>query len=246
MYSYLTGQSLHGKKTLVAGCGFGDDALRLAKLGAEVYAYDLSPESLTIAKALARREGLSVTFETMPAEDLKYENEFFDVVIMRDVLHHVDIPLALNEIVRVSKNNALILVNEVYSHSVTNHIRYSRLVEKYLYPALKQFVYGGQDVYITEDERKLTEKDILQIKDRLQPLDLEKYFNFLVNRVLPDRFNYLNKIDRFLLICLMQLARFLAGRILFVGRIAKHSDVVPFAPDAESFLHDSSTRAAIH
>lgn len=126
--------------------------------------------------------------------------------------HHVDIPLALNEIVRVSKSNALILVNEVYSHSVTNHVRYSRLVEKYLYPALKQFVYGGQDVYITEDERKLTEKDILQIKDRLQPLDLEKYFNFLVNRVLPDRFNYLNKIDRFLLICLMQLARFLAGR----------------------------------
>lgn len=86
MYSYLTRQALHGKKTLVAGCGFGDDALRLAKLGAEVYAYDLCPESLTIAKALARREGLSVRFETMPAEDLKYQNDFFDAVIMRDVL----------------------------------------------------------------------------------------------------------------------------------------------------------------
>lgn len=242
MYSYLIRQPLHGKKTLVAGCGFGDDALRLAKLGADVYAYDLSPESLTIAKALARREGLSIKFERMPAEDLRYENDFFDAVIMRDVLHHVDIPLALNEIVRVSKNDALIIVNEVYSHSLTNHVRYSRLVEKYLYPALKQFVYGGQDVYITEDERKLTEKDILQIKDRLQPLDLEKYFNFLVNRVLPDKFYSLNKVDRFLLICLTPLARFLGGRILFVGRIAKHNDAAPFAPDAESFLDDGSMR----
>lgn len=35
MFSYLSGQNLKGKRALVVGCGFGDDALRLAKLGAD-------------------------------------------------------------------------------------------------------------------------------------------------------------------------------------------------------------------
>ena len=48
------------KNVLVVGCGFGDDALYLAKLGANVCAFDLSPDSLSIARALAEREGLMV------------------------------------------------------------------------------------------------------------------------------------------------------------------------------------------
>jgi 2-polyprenyl-3-methyl-5-hydroxy-6-metoxy-1,4-benzoquinol methylase len=72
MYTYLTRLDLKDKRVLVIGCGFGDDALRLAKLGAEVYAFDLSPESLSIAKSLANREGLTITFEEMPAESRWY------------------------------------------------------------------------------------------------------------------------------------------------------------------------------
>src|SRR5438445_705951 len=35
--------NLVGKRVMVPGCGFGDDAIRLAKLGTEVHAFDLSP-----------------------------------------------------------------------------------------------------------------------------------------------------------------------------------------------------------
>ena len=60
MHTHLSGLNLKGKRVLVAGCGFGDDALRLAKLGADVYAFDLSPDSLSIAKVIGDiREGLS-------------------------------------------------------------------------------------------------------------------------------------------------------------------------------------------
>ncbi|WP_264696321.1 class I SAM-dependent methyltransferase [Candidatus Nitrosacidococcus sp. I8] len=50
------------------GCGFDDDALRLAKLSARVSAFDLSPDSLEIAKALALKEELEIDFREMLAE----------------------------------------------------------------------------------------------------------------------------------------------------------------------------------
>ena len=41
--------------------------------------------------------------------------------------------------------------------------------------------------------------------------DLDKHFNFLVTRIVPDRFDLLAKIDRLLLVMLKPFARFLAG-----------------------------------
>ncbi len=103
MYAYLSGLNLAGKRVLVVGCGFGDDALRLAKLGAEVHAFDLSPDSLSIARSLANREGLSIAFDQMPAETLKYASDFFDCIVARDIFHHVDVPRAMSEVCRVAK-----------------------------------------------------------------------------------------------------------------------------------------------
>jgi len=221
MYDYLVNVGVRGKRVLVVGCGFGDDAFHLAKLGAEVYAFDLSPESLALASSLAEREGLSIHFEEMPAETLKYESDFFDYILARDILHHVDIPRATSEIHRVSKSGAVFVINEVYSHSFTDRIRRSRIVEKWLYPAMRSFVYGPGKPYITEDERKLTERDLAEILKLVSSIDLEKHFNFLVNRVVPDRVEILSKLDRLLLMCARPLGRFLAGRLLLVGRIVK-------------------------
>ena len=221
MYGYLTKLNVRGKKVLIVGCGFGDDALRVAKLGAEVYAIDISPESLLIARKMSVREGLDIVFEEMPAETLKYESDYFDCVIARDILHHVDITLAIGEIRRVSKAGAILLINEIYSHSFTDRIRYSRPVEQWLYPAMQRFIYGPGKPYITEDERKLTEKDLFEIKKLVKVCDLDEYFNLFVTRVVPDKFEILSKIDRLLLVCLKPFGRFLAGRVLFAGRISK-------------------------
>lgn len=68
MYAYLCSLPLAGRCVLVVGCGFGQDAIRLAKLGARVSAFDLSPESIEIARALAAREGAEVDFRVAPAE----------------------------------------------------------------------------------------------------------------------------------------------------------------------------------
>ena len=56
MYTYLLSKKLKGKNVLVVGCGFGEDALKLSKAGANVKAFDLSPESLLIARKQDDRE----------------------------------------------------------------------------------------------------------------------------------------------------------------------------------------------
>ena len=221
MYEYLVNSNLKDKDVLVVGCGFGDDALRIAKLGARVSAFDLSPDSLQIARELAKREGLEIAFDEMPGEQMRYMDDSFDYIIARDILHHVDIPLTMKEIVRVARPGAVFVVNEIYSHSITDKIRHSSLVEKVIYPRMFRLIYGPGKPYITEDERKLSEHDLRVITDHLQPRQFMKYFNFVVTRLVPDSYELLCKVDRMLLRIMKPIAPFLAGRVLFSARIKK-------------------------
>ena len=56
-----------------------------------------------MANELADREGLKISFREMTAEKLEYEDNFFDIVIARDILHHVEVAESLNEIRRVRR-----------------------------------------------------------------------------------------------------------------------------------------------
>jgi ubiquinone/menaquinone biosynthesis C-methylase UbiE len=74
----VVGRSWKAKRALVVGCGFGADAIYLDKLGADVYAFDLSPDMLSMARDVASREGATIDFREMPAENLHYPDDFFD------------------------------------------------------------------------------------------------------------------------------------------------------------------------
>lgn len=221
MFAWLIKLDLKGKRALVVGCGFGDDAIRLARLGADVHAFDLCADSLAIAAALAQREGVAPSFAVMAAEALNYDHNFFDVVLARDILHHVDIPHALAEISRVSKPGAILLVNEIYSHSFTDRIRNSRPIQDWLYPMMQRFVYGGDKPYITQDERKLSESDVQRIVGRLATIEKQAWYYFLAKRIFPERYEILAKIDRMLLIALKPLGHLLGGRVMILGHLQK-------------------------
>lgn len=70
----------------------------------------------------------------------------------------------------------------------------------------------------TADERKMNEGDIGQVRDQLACVSARKHFNFLVTRVLPH-IDSLAKFDRALLMVLGPIGRWLAGRVLLVGRV---------------------------
>ncbi|NUM34659.1 MAG: methyltransferase domain-containing protein [Candidatus Brocadiae bacterium] len=221
MYSYLRNCPLQGKRVLIVGCGFGKDALRIARLGAEVYAFDISLESLNLAKESAKQQSLKIDFQMMTAEKLLYDSDFFDYILCNDILHHIDISVSMKEIKRVAKKDAIFMANEIYSHSITNAIRHSSIVEKKLYPMMQAFVYQSKKPYITKDEKKMSEKDILQVSEQLKKILLKKYYNFLVTRIFPDKFHFLNMLDKVLLTMLYPFQSYLAGRIFLVGTIEK-------------------------
>lgn len=221
MYDKVLELELSGKKVLVVGCGFGDDAFLIAKTGAEVYAFDISPDVLEVAERVSQRENLSVRFARMTAENLDYPDGFFDCVLIRDILHHVEIPQALAEITRVSSDRAMVIINEVYTHSALDRIRHSRFVQRYIHRRAQAIVYGGERPYITEDERKLNERDLDMVMQAIDTPAYVRYFEFLVNRVIPVRYKTSSQIESIFLRIVGSLGRYLAGRVLIVGHLSK-------------------------
>jgi ubiquinone/menaquinone biosynthesis C-methylase UbiE len=216
--------NLADRPALVVGCGFGDDAIRLTKLGARVSAFDLSPESLSIARARAASFAeRPIAFRQMPAERLTYPDDSFDAIVAVDILHHVDIPSTIRELQRVARPGCLFVCNEPYTHSALQRIRESRLVEAHVYPLVLRWMRGARDpkeAYITEDERKLGESDLRLLSGWLSDFRAD-YFNALTGRVVPERFVTLLKADRLGLRLLGPVAPLLAGRVIVSGRVVK-------------------------
>jgi 2-polyprenyl-3-methyl-5-hydroxy-6-metoxy-1,4-benzoquinol methylase len=215
-YRLAVRASLQGKRVLVPGCGFGEDAIRLACLGAEVYAFDLSPGSVDIARQRARKMNLDIVFNIAPAEKTTYPDRFFDAVWFLDILHHVDIENTVKEMRRILKPGALVLGDELYTHSWLERIRKSRLVAGWLYPKMQRFIYGQERPYITQDEHKINEREFGIVSDQLMGLRCQ-YFNVLIGRVLPQDFKMARRLDRLLLMLVGGYGRFLAGRVVFIG-----------------------------
>ncbi|HET7085931.1 MAG TPA: class I SAM-dependent methyltransferase [Rhizomicrobium sp.] len=221
MWTYLTSLDLIEKRVLVVGCGDGKDAILFAKSGAKVSGFDISPDMLAVARTREKLSNVSgIDFGEMPSESLTYPDETFDLVFARDILHHVDISQTMREVTRVAKRGALFVASEVYSHSITDRIRHARWIEGWLYPRVQKIIYGNEKPYITEDERKMTEVDTGLVKSFLASISREKYFNFVVLRLISGENAPASMLDRIFLMLLGKWGgKLVAGRIVLVGNL---------------------------
>lgn len=83
---------------LSIGCGTGalERDLRWLRICEEVDAFDVSPESIRLARERAAREGLDgVNFVAADCEAIEYERDRYDVVCFNGSLHHISNPAAL-------------------------------------------------------------------------------------------------------------------------------------------------------
>lgn len=222
-YTCLLGMDLRGKRVLIPGCGFGEDAVRLAAMGAQVYACDLSVESLDIARRRAGSLADRIQFDSFACEDMRYPDNFFDMVLFLNMLHHVDIPRSIEETIRILRPGALVVGNELYTHSWIQKVRDSALVSRGLYPRMRRYIYGTEDPYITEDEHKIDERELDLILSRLQSPKLD-YFALFSGRLVPVHWHGPARIDRLALMALGRFGRVLAGRVLFMGTVGKGHD----------------------
>ena len=216
-YEFLLKLDLPGKRVFVPGCGFGANALRLAILGAEVHASDISPDLIDICKERAERTGAKLSFSVMPAENTNHPDSFFDVALYVGVWHHIDILAGLTELRRIMKSGGTLIAQEVYSHSAAQRIRDSRAVTHVLHPAMRSFVYGSS-AYLTEDERKLNQRDLELIRGAMKESTVE-YFNMASDRLFPTTMTRLCRADRTVLTAIGPLRRLVAGRVVIAGRM---------------------------
>ncbi|MDD5543251.1 MAG: class I SAM-dependent methyltransferase [Acidobacteriia bacterium] len=102
-------QLQEGQKFLEVGCGEGGNLFFLRSSKAELFGIDLFPGKLWFAE----RELPSCKFVCCGVELLPFRDGTFDVVLCRDVLHHLpDREKALRELLRVCRPGGQIVIIE--------------------------------------------------------------------------------------------------------------------------------------
>jgi len=81
---------LKGLRMLDIGCGAGILSEPLARLGAAMVGADPAEDNIAVAQAHAREAGVAVDYRATTAEDLAAAGERFDVVLMMEVVEHVN------------------------------------------------------------------------------------------------------------------------------------------------------------
>lgn len=120
IYEIIKNKPEQNLKILDIGCGNCQMLNKLKELGHQVYGLDLSP-----IRVLKNRKKLR-NIEFGYAEEIPFQDNFFDIVIAQEVLEHVfDLKKALGEIKRVLKNKGETYIQVPYKNYVesNNHLR---------------------------------------------------------------------------------------------------------------------------
>ncbi|MBN9118280.1 MAG: methyltransferase domain-containing protein [Planctomycetes bacterium] len=141
---------LRGKAALDYGCGHGMAAVAMARAGATVTAFDLSPGYVNEARARAAANGVSVECVTADGEALPFADGTFDAVWGNAILHHLDLTKAGRELKRVLKPGGVAVFCEPWGgNPVLNFAR-------------RSLPYPGKDR--TPDEQPLTRRDLRPLR----------------------------------------------------------------------------------
>jgi len=92
-------------RVLDYGCGQGEEATYLAKMGAQVTAIDISPVGIELTKERAKLNGVGdrVNALLMRCDPTEFPSESFDVVHGFGILHHIGLQTGMMEIKRLLK-----------------------------------------------------------------------------------------------------------------------------------------------
>ncbi|MGO9019948.1 MAG: class I SAM-dependent methyltransferase [Syntrophobacteraceae bacterium] len=174
-----------GKKELLAcdcGCGDGRSTCEFALVFPElrVIGIDVSPELIYVARRNAEVNGVSdrVEFVLGDVERNFFDHEIFDIMVVLNVLHHVDIEMALPNILRAVKSRGMVIFREP--------VAFSPSLQR-----IRDIVPVKKDV--SPDERQLIKREVDYLICSLENVQTRYYTLFeRLERFLPNR----NKIDK--------------------------------------------------
>jgi SAM-dependent methyltransferase len=164
-----------GRAVLDFGCGHGMAAVVLAKLGARVTGFDLSPRYVHEARRRAEANGVGIHFAQADGDRLPFASQSFDCVWGSAILHHLDLRLAGAELQRILRPGGVGVFCEPWSGNPALNI-----VRRYI-------PYPGKER--TPDEQPLRASDLAVLQNCFPHVEMRGFqFLSMVRRVLrPSR-----------------------------------------------------------
>lgn len=126
------GEDLSNKRVLEYGCGTGWVTRELARRGASVSAFDISPEAVAKTRETLHADGVlhRCDVQVMAGEKLEYAADTFDAAVGFAILHHLDLRPAIAEMHRVLKPGGRALFAEPLDSNPLIRL-YRRLTPQY-------------------------------------------------------------------------------------------------------------------
>lgn len=152
---------ISGRTVLDVGCGEGQDAVLLTKLGARVTGVDLSSGAIDVARERVALNRCIADFVVAPVEHLSQQQQY-DIVWVEALLHHVlhDLDNVVRSLTACVKPGGTIIMCEPVN----------------LLPALRNLrLRVGPPPDATPDERPLEKADLAKIRAHLPTLQT-RYF----------------------------------------------------------------------
>lgn len=161
-----------GQPVLDFGCGHGMAAVVLARRGARVTAFDLSPGYLVEARRRGRANGVEIAFAQADGERLPFADGSFAAVWGNAILHHLDLRVAAAELRRVLRPGGVAVFCEPWGENL--FLRWAR----------RWLPYPGKGR--TSDEEPLRRRDLDPLRAVFPSLAVEGcQLLSMVRRVLP-------------------------------------------------------------
>lgn len=137
---------IKGRKVLDVGAGYGLLSKMLADLGFDVVAIDPNEECGQLAK-----DWYGVDILRQEVYKVDFPDRYFDAVVLREVVEHLDFEQALKEIKRVSSHELIIFQSNLnlalrLSRFLTGHKEFNERPMSYYIPVLRQSGYAIEQV----------------------------------------------------------------------------------------------------
>jgi SAM-dependent methyltransferase len=198
---------LNGRAALDCGCGHGMAAVVLAKLGARVTAFDLSPGYLLEARQRAEANGVTIAITQADGDRLPFADAAFDRVWGNAILHHLDLERAGPELHRILRPGGVAVFCEPWGEN------------PFLAFVRRHWQYPGKER--TPNEQPLRQRDLAVLQKSFPNVEVRGFqLVSMVRRVLRRGrlVRLLDRCDDRLLTALPLLQRFCRYMVLTLRR----------------------------